>query len=157
MNKITIKNLYPLPRIEEFLDQLKGEKYFTKTDLMTSYHQLRMASINTWKTTFKTIYWIYEWMVMPFVLTSDPMTFEGLINDIFLPLLGHIMVIYLDEFFVFNKTCEEYLYHVCNILQLLHVNHLQVKEHKSSFGQTFFSYLGFFINHKGVCLDASKV
>jgi hypothetical protein len=140
------------------LDQLKGAKYFTKTDLTAGYHQVCMASPDTWKTTFKTRFGLYEWMVIPFGLTNTPATFQRLINDIFRPLLGRIVVIYLDDILVFRKTWEEHLQHVRSVLQLLCTNHLQlqVKERKSSFGHTFVSYLRFFID-QGVCPDASKV
>jgi hypothetical protein len=102
LNKSTVKNRYPLPRIEDLLDQLKGAKCFTKMDLMASYHQVCMAATNTWKTNFKTRFGLYEWMVMPFGLTNAPATFQRLINDIFRPLLGCIVVIYLDDILVFS-------------------------------------------------------
>jgi hypothetical protein len=109
------------------------------------------------ETYFKTIFGLYEWMVIPFGLNNAPATFHMLVNDIFNPLLGCIVVIYFNGIMLFRKTWEEHLQHVRNVLQLLRTNHLQVKEHKSSFGQTFVTYLGFFIDQAGVHLDASKV
>jgi hypothetical protein len=156
LNKIIVKNRYPLPRIEDLLDHLKGEKYFTKMDLTARYHQVCMVATDTWKTSFKTIFGLYEWMVMHFGLTNAP-TIDRLINDIVHPLLGGIVVIYLYDILVFIQTWEEHLQHVCTVLQLLCTNHLQVKECKSSFVQTFVSYLVFIIDQEGVCHDASKV
>jgi hypothetical protein len=115
-----------------------------------------MVSTNTYKTYFKTIFGLFEWMVIPFVPTNAPGTFHRIINDIFRPLLGCIVVMYLDDIFVFTKTWEEHLQHVRNVLQLFCTDHLQVKECKSSFDQSFVSYLRFFID-QGVCPDASKV
>jgi hypothetical protein len=88
-------------------------------DLMVGYHQACMVATDTWKTTFKTIFGLYEWMVMPFGITNAPATFQTLINDIFRPLLGYIMVIYLDDILVFNQTWEEHLQLVHTTLSLI--------------------------------------
>jgi hypothetical protein len=88
LNKDTIKNSYPLPRIEELLDTLQGAKWFTKLDLTVGYHQVRMNPDDVWKTTFKTKFGLFEWKVMPFSLTNAPTTFMSLINDIFKEHLG---------------------------------------------------------------------
>jgi hypothetical protein len=97
-------------------------------DLTTGFHQVRMVSTDTWKRDFKTRFWLYEWMVMPFGLTNVPSTFQRLINDICFPVLGRIVVIYLDDILVFSKTWEEHLQHVHIVLQLLRTNHLKFKE-----------------------------
>ena len=125
--------------------------------IMMGYHQVHMVSTDTWKITFKTIFGLYEWMAIPFGLTNPPTTFQRLVNDIFFPLLGCILIIYLDGIQVFSKTWEKHLQNVCIILQLLCTNHLQAKERKSSFGHTYVSYFGFVINQEGVCPNASKV
>jgi len=96
-------------------------------------------------------------MLMLFGLTNALATFQRLINDIFHPLLGCIMVTYFDDILVFSKNWKEHLEHVCNVLQLLCTNHLEDKECKSSFSQTFVSYFGFVINHEGFYIDSSKV
>ena len=91
LNKATVKNRYPLPRIEELLDTLQGAKWFTKLDLEVGYHQVRMNPDDVWKTTFKTKFGLYEWKVMPFGLTNAPTTFMRLINDIFRNHLGQFL------------------------------------------------------------------
>ena len=157
LNKFTVKNRYPVPHIEDLLDQLHGAQYFTKMDLSTSYHQIRMDTTNTWKTTFKTHFGICEWMVMPFGLTNSPATFMRLINDFIHHMLGHTMVIYLDDILVFSKTWEDHLHHVRAMLQLLRAHKLQVKKRKSSFGENSVSYLGFISDLERVRLDSTKV
>jgi hypothetical protein len=88
-------------------------------DLTTGYHQVHMKATDTWKTTFKTKFGLFEWLVMPFGLTNAPTTFMRLINDIFRPHLGKFVVIYLDDILVFNRSWVEHLQHVCNVLELL--------------------------------------
>jgi hypothetical protein len=92
-NKATIKHLYPLPRIEEILKTLQGDKWFTKLNLTVGYHQAQMNPDDVWKTTFKTKFGLFEWKVMPFSLTNAPTTFMRLINDIFIENLGRFVVI----------------------------------------------------------------
>ena len=150
LNKATVKNRYPLPRIEELLDTLQGEKWFTKLDLTASYHQVRMNSDDVWKTTFKTKFGLYEWKFMPFSLNNAPATFMRLINDIFRPHLGCMVVIYLDDILIFIHTWDAHMQHVRQILQILRGNKLQVKEKKSYFGQSLVPYLRFVVNSGGV-------
>jgi hypothetical protein len=145
LNKSIIKNHYPLPRIEEILDTLQGAKWFTKLDLTTSYHQVRMNPDDVWKTTFKTKFGLFEWKVMPFDLTNAPTTFMRLINDIFREHLGQFVVIYLDEILIFSRTWDTHMQHVRQVLQILREHKLQVKAKKSYFGQTSISYLGFVV------------
>jgi len=134
LNKATVKNWYPLPRIEELPDTLQGAKWFTKLDLIADYHQVRMNPDDVWKTTFKTKFGLYKWKVMVFGLTNAPATFMQLINDIFRDHLGCIMVIYLDYILIFIKTWDTHLQHVQHIFQLLREHNLQVKEKKYNFG-----------------------
>ena len=113
LNKATVKNCYPLPRIEEWIDTLQGAKLFTKLYLIAGYHQVRMNPDDVWMITFKTKFGLYEWkVIMPFGLTNAPATFMRLINDIFRNHLGHIVVIYLDDILIVSKTWDTHLQHV---------------------------------------------
>jgi hypothetical protein len=119
LNKATVKNRYPLPRLRSCWIILQGAQWFTKLDLTSGYHQVRMNPTDVWKTTFKTKFGLFEWKVMPFGLTNAPTTFMRVINDIFRPLLGRIVVIYLDDILIFNKSWEAHLQHVRQVLELL--------------------------------------
>jgi hypothetical protein len=136
LNKATIKNRYPLPWIEELLNTLQGDKWFTKLDLTIGYHQVRMNPNDVWKTVFKTKFGLFEWKFMPFSLTNGPTTFMRLINDIFRAHLGRFVVIYLDHILIFSRTWDTHMQHVRQVLQIIQEHQLQVKENKSYFGQT---------------------
>jgi hypothetical protein len=122
-------------------------------NLTSGYHQVWMKSINIWKTTFKTNFGLYDWLVMPFGLANAPTTFMRLINDIFWPHLGKFSIIYLNYILVFNWSWEEHLQHVCTVLELLRQHQLQVKENKSYFAQKSVQYLGFIVEHTMIRLD----
>ena len=104
LNKITKKNVYPLPRIDELLDRLWGTKYFTKIDLRQRYNQIRTKESNVEKIAFRTRYGHYEYMVLPFGLTNAPATFMGLMNEVFRPLLDKSVLVYLDDIMVYSCT-----------------------------------------------------
>ena len=103
LNKIMVKNRYPLPHIDDFLDQLKYANYFTKLDLLSGYHQVRIAEEDIWKTAFKTRQGLYEWLVMPFRLTNAPATFMRVMNDALRQFLDDFIIFYLDDIFIFIK------------------------------------------------------
>lgn len=157
MNKETIKNIYPLPRIEDLLDHLQGAYVFTKMDLILGYHQVRMHHSDIWKTTFKTKFGLYEWIVMPFILTNAPTTFMWLINNIFRPHLGKFhVVIYFDDILIFSRSWEQHLQHLCTVLEFLRQHQLQLKQKKSYFSHTLVHYLGFIVDSIGVCSDPTR-
>ena len=112
LNKVTVKNRYPLPRIDELLDRLQGAQYFSKLDLQSGYHQIRIAPEDVPKTAFRTRYGHYEWKVLPFGLTNAPATFQGLMNDILRTYLDDSVVVYLDDICIYSKTPEEHLEHL---------------------------------------------
>ena len=102
--KVTVENHYPLPRIYDLLDQLKNAIYFTKLDLRSGYHQVRIAEQVVWKTAFKTKQGLFEWMVMPFRVCNAPTTFMRVMNDLFRPFIDEFVLVYLDIFLSLVKT-----------------------------------------------------
>ena len=119
LNKITVKNQYPLPCIDGLLDQLKNAIYFTKLDLHSGYHQVIIAERDVWKTTFKTKQGLFEWMVMPFGLCNAPATFIRVMNDLFRPFIDEFVLVYLDDIIVFSSTWDEHVFHVKKVLDVL--------------------------------------
>ncbi|XP_018409566.1 PREDICTED: uncharacterized protein LOC108785065 [Nanorana parkeri] len=116
LNKITVKNRYPLPLIPELIDRLQDARIFTKLDLRGAYNLIRVRQGDEWKTAFKTRYGLFEYTVMPFVLCNAPATFQHLINDIFRDLLDVCVVVYLDDILVYSKDLESHRKHVRWIL-----------------------------------------
>src|ERR1700716_750833 len=109
LNKMTIKNKYPLPRIDELLDRLLGSRYFSKIDLRSGYHQVRIAAEDIHKTAFSTRYGHYEFLVMPFGLTNAPATFMNLMQSVFNQYLDDFVIIFLDEILVYSKTHADHM------------------------------------------------
>ena len=119
LNRLTVKNSYPLPRIDDILDQLFEAKYFTKIDLRSGFHQIRLDKESIPLTAFRTRYGHYEFLVLPFGLTNAPATFMALMHEIFKEHLDDFIIIYLDDILIYSKTWEEHLKHVRATLEIL--------------------------------------
>jgi hypothetical protein len=157
LNKITIKNKYPLPRIDELLDRLLGAKYFSKIDLRSGYWQVRIADEDVPKTAFRTRYGHYEYLVMPFGLTNAPATFMHLMQQTFRPYLDEFVIVFLDDVLVYSKSKQQHEQHLRTVLQVLRERELYAKLSKCEFFQSEIGFLGHVINEHGIKMESSKV
>ncbi|KAL0533706.1 hypothetical protein IC582_027747 [Cucumis melo] len=135
LNKLTVRNKYPLPIIADLFDRLHGAKYFSKLDLRSGYYKVRIAEGDEPKTTCVTRYGAFEFLVMPFGLTNAPATFCKLMNQVFHEYLDKFVVVYLDDIVVYSTTMEEHRDHLQKVFQKLRENQLYVKREKCSFAQ----------------------
>ena len=157
LNKFTVKNKYPLPRMDDLIDRLCGARYFTKIDLRTGYHQIRIFEDDVFKTGFRTRYGHYEFLVLPFGLTNAPATFQQMMNDVFRPYLGKFVIVFLDDILVYSRTLEEHAMHLRVVLDILRKEVLFAKESKCDFFRHELTYLGHVITSNGVHIDYEKI
>ena len=157
LNKMTIKNGYPLPRIDDILDRVSGSKYFSSIDLRSAYHQIRVAENDIPKTAFRTRYGHYEFCVLPFGLCNAPATFQTLIDSILSDLIDQGVIVYLDDILIYTKTEEEHLRILTEVLQRLREHKLYGKLSKSEFMKSEIEYLGHVLSSEGVRPTEEKV
>ena len=157
LNKVTIRNQYPLPRIDELFNQLQGSRVYSKIDLRSGYHQLRVQESDVPKTAFKTRYGHYEFLMMPFGLTNAPTTFMDLMNRVFQPYLDRFVINFIDDILVYSGSLEEHSEHLRIVLQTLRERQLYAKLSKFQFWLDRVAFLGHVISVEGVSVDPHKI
>ena len=157
LNRVTVKNQYPLPRIDDLFYQLRGARVYSKIDLHTSYHQLRVRETDIPKTTFRTHYGHFEFTVMPFGLTNAPAAFMDLMHRVFQPYLDQFVVVFVDDILIYSQSEREHEYNLRIALKLLRDHQLYVKFSKCKFWLTEVRFLGHVVSTSGVSVDPEKV
>jgi hypothetical protein len=157
LNEVTIKNKYPLPRIEDLFDLMKGASIFSKIDLRSGYHQLKIQQSDIPKTAFRTQYGLYEYTVMSFGLANALAYFMYFMNKVFMKYLDRFVVVFIDNILVFSRTMEEHEEHLRLVLEKLRSNQLYAKFNKCEFWLTEVAFLGHVISAGGVSVDLGKV
>ncbi|GJZ13169.1 putative reverse transcriptase domain-containing protein [Tanacetum coccineum] len=157
LNKLTVKNRYPLPRIDDLFDQLQGSSVYSKIDLRSGYHQLRVREGDILKTAFRTRYGHYEFQVMPFGLTNAPAVFMDLMNRVCKPYLDKFVIVFIDDILIYSKNKEEHEEHLKLILELLKKEELYAKFSKCEFWIPKVQFLGHVIDSQGIHVDPAKI
>jgi hypothetical protein len=157
LNAVTIKNKYPLPHIDVLFDQLVGAKVFSKIDLRSGYHQIKIRASDILKTAFSTRYGLYEYLVMSFGLTNAPAYFMYLMNSVFMPELDKFIVVFIDDILVYSKNEDEHTEHLHIVLQRLRHHHLYAKLSTCDFWLREIKFLGHTIYQDGISVDPEKV
>ncbi|KAL4021646.1 hypothetical protein IC575_020452 [Cucumis melo] len=157
LNKVTVKNRYPLPRIDDLFDQLQGATVFSKIDLRSGYHQLRIKDGDVPKTAFRSRYGHYEFIVMSFGLTNAPAVFMDLMNRVFREFLDTFVIVFIDDILIYSKTEAEHEEHLRMVLQTLRDNKFYAKFSKCEFWLKQVSFLGHVVSKAGVSMDPAKI
>jgi transposase InsO family protein len=156
LNAVTVKNRYPLPRVDDLLDKLRGAAYFSSIDLQQGYNQIRIAESDIEKTAFRTPFGHYEYTVLSFGLVNAPATFQAVMNRIFRPFLDKFVVCYLDDILIFSRTREEHLQHLRAVFEVLRREQLYAKKSKCHWAQPQVEYLGHIVSANGIRMDPRK-
>ena len=157
LNRVTIKNRYHFPRIDDLFDQLRGAHVYSKIDLHTGYHQLRVMVVEIPKTAFRTRYGNFEFTMMPFELTNALAAFVDLMHRVFQPYLDHFVVVFVDDILICSKSEEEHEGHLRIVLQALRNHQLYAKFNKCEFWLTDVKFLGHMVSASGVSMGSEKV
>nr|GEX51119.1 putative reverse transcriptase domain-containing protein [Tanacetum cinerariifolium] len=157
LSKLTVKNRHPLPRIDDLFDQLQGSSVYSKIDLRSNYHQLRVREEDIPKTAFRTCYGHYEFQVMPFGLTNAPAVFMDLMNQVCKPYLDKFMIVFIDDILIYSKDEKEHEEHLKAILELLKKEELYAKFSKCVFWIPKVQFLGHVIDRQGIHVDPAKI
>ncbi|WVZ93413.1 LOW QUALITY PROTEIN: hypothetical protein U9M48_039393 [Paspalum notatum var. saurae] len=157
LNSKTIKDKFPIPVVEELLDELRGARYFTKLDLRSRYHQVLMDPADIHRTTFRTHQGLFEFLVMPFGLTNASATFQALMNTVLQKFLHRLVLVFFDDILIYSSSWAEHLQHINLVLQTLAAYQLFLKRSKRSFADPSMAYLGHVISTQGIAMDIDKV
>jgi hypothetical protein len=157
LNEVTIKNKYPLPRIDDLFDQLQGAKYLSKIDLRLGYHQLRIKEADVQKTAFVTGYGQYEFTVMPFGLTNAPAFFMNLINKVFMEELDKFVIVFIDDILIYSKSREDHEHHLRIVLERLRAHQLYAKLSKCEFWLEKIAFLVHILTAEGIEVDVGHL